>query len=80
MIDWSTLHDAYGAAHGRRSTSGLSPARRASVATGEALGGAYFSCPDGLIVRDAGISKMTQVLVGLVEADDFTHILQRIDE
>ncbi|MFJ6617829.1 hypothetical protein ACIQOW_09700 [Kitasatospora sp. NPDC091335] len=35
------------------------------AATGEALGGAYFSCSDGLIVRDAGISKMTQVLVGL---------------
>lgn len=50
------------------------------AATGEALGGAYFSCSDGLIVRDAGISKMTQVLVGLVETGDFTHILQRIDE
>ncbi|WP_344571028.1 hypothetical protein [Kitasatospora viridis] len=48
--------------------------------TGEALGGSYFWCSDGLIVRDAGISNMTRVLVGLAEAGDLTHILQRVDE
>ncbi|MFG3223906.1 hypothetical protein ACGF07_03850 [Kitasatospora sp. NPDC048194] len=50
------------------------------AATGEALDGAYFSCSDGIIVRDAGIGNMTQVLVGLVETGDFTHVLQRVDE
>ncbi|MFI8791403.1 hypothetical protein [Streptomyces sp. NPDC055105] len=49
------------------------------AATGEALGGRYFWISDGLIVRDAGISNMTQVLVGLVENDEFTQILQRLD-
>ncbi|MFC1429323.1 hypothetical protein ACEZDB_01440 [Streptacidiphilus sp. N1-3] len=47
--------------------------------SGEALGGRYFWCSDGLIVRDAGISSMTQVLTGLIESDEFTQILQRID-
>ncbi|MGW2512323.1 hypothetical protein ACWC0A_23610 [Streptomyces scopuliridis] len=50
------------------------------AATGEALGGSYFWCSDGLIVRDAGISNMTQVLVGLIETGEFTQILQRVDE
>jgi hypothetical protein len=48
--------------------------------TGEAQGGSYFWCSDGLIVRDAGISNMTQVLVCLVETGEFTQILQRIDD
>lgn len=30
--------------------------------------------------RDAGISNTTQVLVGLIEAGEFTQILQRVDE
>ncbi|GAA3381483.1 hypothetical protein GCM10020367_72910 [Streptomyces sannanensis] len=50
------------------------------VATGEALGGSYFWCSDGLIVRDAGISNMTQVLVGLIQTGEFTQTLQRIDD
>lgn len=50
------------------------------AATGEALGGSYFWCSDGLIVRDAGISNMTKVLVGLIESGEFTQILQRVDD
>jgi hypothetical protein len=48
-------------------------------ATGEALGGRYFWVSDGLIVRDAGISNMTRVLIGLVENDEFTQVFQRLD-
>ncbi|MEU0431892.1 hypothetical protein ABZ153_09635 [Streptomyces sp. NPDC006290] len=47
--------------------------------SGEALGGRYFWCSDGLIVRDPGISNMTQVLTGLIESDEFTQILHRLD-
>ncbi|WP_405638240.1 hypothetical protein OHB53_09020 [Streptomyces sp. NBC_00056] len=50
------------------------------AATGEALGGRYFWVSDGLIVRDAGISNMTQVLVGLIENGEFAQILQRLDD
>ncbi|MEV5239579.1 hypothetical protein AB0K89_10770 [Streptomyces cinnamoneus] len=49
------------------------------AASGEALGGRYFWCSDGLIVRDAGISNMTQVLAGLIETGEFTQILERLD-
>ncbi|MFJ8348466.1 hypothetical protein ACIQ9J_19235 [Streptomyces sp. NPDC094153] len=49
------------------------------AASGEALGGRYFWCSDGLIVRDAGISNMTRVLAGLIETGEFTQILQRLD-
>ncbi len=48
--------------------------------SGEALGGRYFWCSDGLIVRDAGISNMTWVLSGLIETGEFTQILQRLDD
>lgn len=47
--------------------------------SGEALGGRYFWVSDGLIVRDAGISSMTQVLIGLVENDEFSQVLQRLN-
>ncbi|EHN78567.1 hypothetical protein SMCF_1913 [Streptomyces coelicoflavus ZG0656] len=47
--------------------------------SGEASGGRYFRCSDGLIVRDPGISNMTQVLTGLIESDEFTQILHRLD-
>jgi hypothetical protein len=47
--------------------------------TGEALGGRYFWVADGFIVRDAGISNMTRVLIGLVENDEFTQVFQRLD-
>ena len=49
------------------------------VESGEALGGRYFWCSDGLIVRDPGISNMTRVLTGLIESDAFTQILHRLD-
>ncbi|MEU3690345.1 hypothetical protein [Streptomyces narbonensis] len=48
--------------------------------TGEELGGRYFWCSDGLIVREPGIESITQVLVGLLDAGDFTQILQRLDD
>ncbi|WP_435845771.1 hypothetical protein [Streptomyces exfoliatus] len=48
--------------------------------TGEELGGRYFWCSDGLIVRDPGIGNMTRVLAGLLDAGDFTQILQRLDD
>lgn len=48
--------------------------------TGEWLGGRYFWCSDGLIVRDPGIDNMTQVLAGLLDAGDFTQVLQRLDD
>jgi hypothetical protein len=48
--------------------------------SGENLGGSYFWCSDGLIVREAGIAKMTQVLVGLVESGEFKQILRRIED
>ncbi|MFD9903203.1 hypothetical protein [Streptomyces sp. NPDC059063] len=47
---------------------------------GEALTGRYFWCPDGVIVRDPGISNMAQVLTGLIENGEFTQILQRLDD
>jgi hypothetical protein len=48
--------------------------------TGEELGDRYFWCSDGLIVRDPGIDNMTQVLTGLLDAGDFTQVLQRLDD
>jgi hypothetical protein len=48
--------------------------------SGEALGGRYFGCSDGLIVRDPGISNMTQVLTGLIEKGEFTQILHRLED
>ncbi|MFJ8802925.1 hypothetical protein [Streptomyces sp. NPDC102487] len=49
------------------------------AASGEALAGRYFRCSDGLIVRDPGISSMTQVLTGLIENGEFAEVLQRLD-
>lgn len=50
------------------------------AASGESLGGRYFWSPGGLIVRDAGISNMTQVLAGLIETGEFTQVLHRLDD
>ncbi|MFI9723894.1 hypothetical protein ACIHFE_30285 [Streptomyces sp. NPDC052396] len=50
------------------------------AASGEALAGRYFRCSDGLIVRDAGIGNMTQVLTGLIENGEFPQILRRLDD
>lgn len=49
------------------------------AASGEPLAGRYFWCSDGLIVRDAGISNMIQILAGLIQNGEFTQILQRLD-
>ncbi|MER7585118.1 hypothetical protein [Kitasatospora sp. NPDC097691] len=48
--------------------------------SGEALGGRYFWCSDGLIVRDPGIDNMTQVITGLLDDGDFDQILQHLDD
>ncbi|WP_035838878.1 hypothetical protein [Kitasatospora azatica] len=48
--------------------------------TGQELGGRYFWCSDGLIVRDPGIESMTQVLADLLDAGEFTQVLQRLDD
>ncbi|MFJ3828888.1 hypothetical protein ACIPWI_13040 [Streptomyces sp. NPDC090046] len=48
--------------------------------TGEDLGGRFFWCSDGLIVRDPGVDNMAQVLTGLLESGDFTQILQRLGD
>ncbi|QXE38041.1 hypothetical protein KQY30_31225 [Streptomyces sp. GMY02] len=50
------------------------------AASGEALGGRYFWRSDGLIVRDAGIGNMVQVLAGLIDNGEFTQILNRLDD
>ncbi|MFE2915391.1 hypothetical protein ACFXI0_17235 [Kitasatospora indigofera] len=47
--------------------------------SGEALGGRYFRCSDGLIVRDPGLDNMTQVITGLLDGGDFEQILQCLD-
>ncbi|MFE7530808.1 hypothetical protein ACFU7Y_34615 [Kitasatospora sp. NPDC057542] len=47
--------------------------------TGESLGGGYFSCPDGLIVRSPGLAGMVDVLVGLLAAGDLQQTLNRLD-
>ncbi|MFD7982029.1 hypothetical protein ACFV4M_01440 [Kitasatospora indigofera] len=47
--------------------------------SGEALGGRYFWCSDGLIVRDPGIDNMTQVITGLLDGGEFEQILQCLD-
>jgi hypothetical protein len=36
--------------------------------SGEAMGGRYFWCSDGLIVREPGIGSMTDVFVGLLDS------------
>ncbi|AXQ54799.1 MULTISPECIES: hypothetical protein [Streptomyces] len=47
--------------------------------TGEDLGGRYFWCSDGLIVRDPGIDKVTRVIAGLLDSGEFDQVLQRLD-
>ncbi|MGW0665135.1 hypothetical protein [Streptodolium elevatio] len=46
----------------------------------EALGGRYFWCSDGLIVRDPGIESMSGVIAGLLDSGEFSQILQRLDD
>ncbi len=46
--------------------------------TDEALGGRYFWVSDGLIIRDAGIDNMADVIAGLIENGEFSEIFQRV--
>jgi len=46
--------------------------------TGEAPGGRYFWCSDGLIVREPGIESMTHVIAGLLDSGEFTRIFRRL--
>ncbi|MEU8894141.1 hypothetical protein [Streptomyces sp. NPDC048442] len=48
--------------------------------SGEALGGRYSWCSDGLIVRDASISNTVKVLADLIDNGEFTQILNRLED
>lgn len=48
--------------------------------TGEEGAGRYFWCPDGLIVREAGIANMIGAISGVLDEGDFEQILQRLDD
>jgi hypothetical protein len=50
------------------------------ASTGEALSGRYFSCSDGLIVREPGVSAMVAVLAGLLEEGEFSQVLQQVED
>jgi hypothetical protein len=50
------------------------------VQTGEDLGGRYFWCSDGLIVREPSIDSMTQVITGLLYSGELEQVLQRLDD
>ncbi|MFD7284033.1 hypothetical protein ACFV80_45440 [Streptomyces sp. NPDC059862] len=47
--------------------------------SGESLGGRYFWCSDGLIVRDPGVDSMVQVIRGLLDASEFDDVFQRLE-
>lgn len=51
-----------------------------SAVSGEAQAGAYFWCWDGLIVRDAGVAAMVEVLAGLVGSDEVRAVLRSVTE
>ena len=46
--------------------------------TGEELGGSFFTCWDGLIVRDAGISAMVRVVDHLVQAGEHETVFRSV--
>ncbi|MEV2202402.1 hypothetical protein AB0E11_20805 [Streptomyces fradiae] len=48
--------------------------------SGEDLGGRYFWCSDGLIVREPGIESMAHVIAGLLASGAFSQVLQRLDD
>lgn len=48
--------------------------------TGEALGGRYFGCPDGLIVRDAGVEAIVDVVEHLVAEGEYSSVFQPIPD
>ncbi|MFI5560737.1 hypothetical protein ACIA2T_15795 [Amycolatopsis japonica] len=47
--------------------------------TGECGSGSYFWCSDGVIVREPGVSFMTEVLIGLHDEDNLTGLLKPLD-
>ncbi|WP_073948143.1 hypothetical protein [Streptomyces kebangsaanensis] len=47
---------------------------------GEALGGGYFWCSDGLIVPEPGINSMTWVIRGLLDAGEFDDVFHRLED
>ena len=48
--------------------------------SGEALGGRYFACSDGLIVRDAGVEAILDVLEHLVAEGDHSSVFQPVPD
>jgi hypothetical protein len=48
--------------------------------SGEARAGAYFWCWDGLIVRDAGVAPVVEVLAGLVASGEVRRVLRSAAE
>jgi hypothetical protein len=47
--------------------------------TGEALGGRYFWCSDGLVVKEPGVMPMAQLLTALLASGELPHILKPIN-
>ncbi len=47
--------------------------------TGEALGGRYFWCSDGLIVNKPGIRSMAEVIMGLFDSGEFRQVFGRLE-
>jgi hypothetical protein len=52
---------------------------RRSAETGEPLNDHHLSFRDGLIVRDAGVKSMTNLLADLLETGEFTERLRRVE-
>lgn len=48
-------------------------------ATGEALNGRYFRCPDLVIVDGCGIEAYAELLGALVSSGEFRDVLTRVD-
>ena len=46
--------------------------------TGEYSSGGYWSCPDGLIVRDPGLDSITGVVAELIDKGELTGLLRQI--
>ncbi|MFI9387354.1 hypothetical protein [Kutzneria sp. NPDC052558] len=48
--------------------------------SGECLGGRYFWCPDGLIVREPGIDGMVRVIAHLHDSGAFPEVFRRLED
>ncbi|MFJ6671928.1 hypothetical protein ACIQMJ_12540 [Actinosynnema sp. NPDC091369] len=44
------------------------------------MGGRYFRVPDGLVVRDAGVTGMASVIGGLLDGGGFPQVFRRLDD